>query len=492
MDNKNNKHAIIKQIVAVFFIQASSTIAFAVFYSGLSIFLTQNKHYSQESAALVTGLFLSLNYLLPLIGGIIAERITSYKNIYYIGAVASVIGCLVLAYTSYLYLGLALFLMSSVSNVCLNMFITSLFSSEQYMERRVAFTWNYIGMNLGFMLGYLFAGFSTISNSYDYLFILMSLVIVAALFLTGFFIKEPTVTTALKYRSKFTNITLCMLAYILLISVITLLFDNVKQSQGGLIFIWILTLICIFYFSFKRTNISDRYNIITFLSFALLSILFWTFYLLSPIAIMQFTQHLVDREIFGFSIAPQWISNVNSFVILLVSPLFTIILTAGRKSNAFFSKTINYFSVGLLFACLSFGILYFGLNFYIHDTHDKLPLWIVLGYLILLAIGEIFISPVSYALIGELIQKPLRGVMTGVWGMNIGIAGLLSSILASHCIVPYINNNGIGLQNILQLQKTFLLIAVFLLISSLTIYFLSKKTRSISHEYHHAFDESSS
>ena len=53
--NKN-----IGQITAIFFIQASSSAAFAVFFSGLSLYLTQQEYFTKEAATVITGVFLSV------------------------------------------------------------------------------------------------------------------------------------------------------------------------------------------------------------------------------------------------------------------------------------------------------------------------------------------------------------------------------------------------------------------------------------------------
>ena len=166
-----NKNSVVGQIVAIFFIEISSAAAFAVFFSGLSLYLTQKEVHSEYSATLITGLFLSLNYFLPLVGGSIANYLISCKKLYCLGTALSLFGCIILALGNNLYLGLSLFLMSSlVTNVCLKMFITELFDESQVKQRIAAFMWSYVGMNAGFLLGYFISGYSTNHNSYTYLF----------------------------------------------------------------------------------------------------------------------------------------------------------------------------------------------------------------------------------------------------------------------------------------------------------------------------------
>jgi POT family proton-dependent oligopeptide transporter len=51
--------------------------------------------------------------------------------------------------------------------------------------------------------------------------------------------------------------------------------------------------------------------------------------------------------------------------------------------------------------------------------------WILACY-ILQSIGELFISPIGYAMVGQLAPIRLRGLMMGMWMMVIGIAAILS------------------------------------------------------------------
>lgn len=465
------KHSIAGQIAAIFFIQASSTSAFAVFYSGLSIFLTKNKIFSQESAAVITGVFLSLNYLLPLIGGAIANRIITYKRLYYLGALSSLIGCLLLTNGNYLYLGLSLFLMSSVSKVCLNMFVTQLFSSEQTTERRIAFTWNYVGMNLGFTIGFFLTGFSTLSNSYNYLFLLMSILMVASLILTKYFVKEPKLSTQLNKPALF-QFMQCALVFTLLVGLIKYTFYYAGAIHNYITLFSIVMLGLFTYYVLLKARESEKENLLKFFGYSAISIVFWVFYMLTPIAIMQLIDHSVQRTIFGFTLAPQWLVNIDSLIILTFAPLLTVQMKRNDSRKKTLKSSLSYFSTAIFFVFCAFVILFLGLHFSFGQT--KLPLLVMLGYLFFLTLGEIFISPASNAIVGELVPEQLRGVMTGVGNMIIGIGVLLASTIASELILPYLSNDGLSVMGSIKLQQLSL-VSGCLLLFVLSILSVSRK-----------------
>ena len=83
-----------------------------------------------------------------------------------------VLGCACIATGSaaMMYWGLALFLTGSGLNVtCLNMMLTQRFAPEDN-RREAAFLWNYAGMNVGFAIGFIVAGYFQKTESYASLF----------------------------------------------------------------------------------------------------------------------------------------------------------------------------------------------------------------------------------------------------------------------------------------------------------------------------------
>lgn len=472
------RNKIFGQISALFFIEMTAAAAFAVFFTGLSLYLTQNKIYSKESATVITGLFLSLNYFLQLIGGMIANRIITYKRLFSLGSIISILGCLLLAKGVDLKLGLALFLMSSfVTNVCLRMFITKLFTEEQVSERRIAFIWNYVGMNLGFLIGGFLSGYYSILNNYHNLFIIMSFCLAISLFLTIIFIKNDDAKNSLK-RSAFSQFGLTSLIMIGLIAAIIIVFKYSAIIENYLAVLSLITSWVLIHYFFQKSDSADKTKFLKFAFYSLLAIGFWTIYMLTPTAFMQLIDNDVQRDIFGFQIAPQWFVNIDTIVILILGPQFAYLLKRRNSSKKAPLNSLEYFNLAFLFITGAFLILLIGL--YTLNAHNKLPTWAVLGYLILLTIGEIFISPIGNSLVGELIPEKTKGLMTGIWSVNIGIGSLFASIIANKFILPYVNKSGLYGANLIQFQNTTFLVSLFLMIFSLLLFIYCKKINLIT------------
>lgn len=115
MNGQKMIHAIQKMpkgVTALYFIQAFSTFSFAILYSSLSLYITQQLGFSSTISNNIVGLFLAFNYVLHLWGGVLGGRYLSNRLLFFITNIMQGAGILVLVLSghSMLYIGLSLFL----------------------------------------------------------------------------------------------------------------------------------------------------------------------------------------------------------------------------------------------------------------------------------------------------------------------------------------------------------------------------------------------
>ncbi len=457
---------VIKQIITIFFIETSSSAAFAFFFSGISLFLTQQKFFSEHDATVITGLFLSLNYFLPLIGGVLANYLISCKKLYCMGIVMSLIGCYFLSFDINLYLGLSLFLMSSlVTNVCLKMFITNLFEVEQRQQRRIAFMWSYIGMNAGFLLGFFISGYSFNQNNFADLFRFMAVLLAVSAFLTFFYINETK-----EHKNTILNQLMAAASLLTLVTLfISILFQFAEFTEKYIAILLIFGMSFYLYQGFRKVKRGERNNFVKFIGYSLLAIVFWSLYMLTPIAFMQLIDHDVQKDFFGIHLAPQWFMNADSIIILIIAPMLAMLMSKAKsKLNQEF-PTIYYFQFSFFICVISLLVLLSG--FYA-AVNMKIPAWAMLGCLVFLAIGETFVSPIGDSLIGELIPSSLHAMMMGYWSMNIGIGAIVATHVSNLLLLPYVNKNGLTPYNLVKLQQNISLICgtIFVLFLGILTY----------------------
>lgn len=436
---------------ALFLIQIFATLGFSVLYSTLILYLTKGLHMNDTLATSITGSFVALNYFLHLLGGYIGGRYLSYRSLFSIAMVLQLIGCILISVPdqSYLLWGLSAFLGGSGLNVtCINCMVTQLFEPDD-KRREAAFLWNYSGMNIGFFIGFALGGYFHLYQAYRELFVLSSLgnLIAFALTLYNWKILKDRDTTfvdaaaAIKKRSRIIG----LVAIVALIFALRGLLQHTTFCNQLILVIGVAMLGLLFALAWKQPGLAERKKIYGYIVLALSSVIFWTLYQLAPMGLNLFIDRNVDRHFLGLLIAPQWIQNINTVVIILGGPLLSIIFTHLRERGISISIPLQ-FSVALLLIGAGFAILPIGIN--MADAQGLTNFnWILASYFLQSA-GELFISPIGYAMVGQLAPVRFRGLMMGTWMMITGVAAILSDYFSkmalgtTDSINPLVTNGG--------------------------------------------------
>lgn len=419
---------------ALFFIQMFSRLAYSVLYSTLVLYATNRLHLSDKISTNITATFIAFNYALHLLGGFIGGRFFSYRSLFSIGIILQVIGCALISIPEIttLYWGLAAFLTGAGLKVtCLNCLLTQLFVPDD-KRREAAFLWNYSGMNVGFFIGLTVSGYLQLQNAYHSLFLFAGFGNLFVLLLIAF--KWNTLNDVqtefikLKRKKKYFANLKGILCIIFLILALHILLQNAHLSNGLILSTGIFIAFVIGYLALKQPTPEENKKIWAYLILALTSLVFWTLYQLVPMALTLFIERNVNRHYFGMLIAPQWVQNINCIVIIFGAPLLSILFTWMRGRGIRLAVPIQ-FGIALLLIGLSMELLPIGI--YFADAHGYINFnWILLSY-ILQSIGELFISPIGYAMVGQLAPVHLQGLMMGAWLMISGVATTLSGYFSN-------------------------------------------------------------
>lgn len=414
---------------ALFFIQIFSTLGFSVLYSTLILYATKGLGMSDTLATSITGSFIALNYFLHLLGGYVGGRFLSYRSLFGLGMLSQIMGCLLISVPSadFLLWGLAFFLGGSGLNVtCINCMVTQLFDPDD-KRRESAFLWNYSGMNIGFFIGFSAGGYFHIHQAYHELFILSALGNLIALVLTLYNWKtlrdHDTVFMETKEDRKNKLRLIGFTMVVALVLTIRFMLEHTTLSNDLIMLIGASMLVLMCVLTAQQHNPDQRRKMAGYIVLALSSVIFWTLYQLAPMGLNLFIDRNVDRHIMGIEIAPQWIQNINTVVIIFGGPLLSVIFTHLREKGMNINIPLQ-FSCALLLIGTAFALLPVGISF--ADANGLTSFYWVLVCYVLQSTGELFISPIGYAMVGQLAPKRLRGLMMGIWMMITGIAAILS------------------------------------------------------------------
>jgi len=421
----------------LFFIQIFSTLSYSVLYSTLVLYMTNGLGLPKSFATSITAIFIAFNFGLHLLGGFMGGRLLSNRALFSWGMAAQILGCVLLSIpsTTFLYWGLAAFLTGSGLNVtCINCMLTQRFSPED-KRRESAFLWNYSGMNIGFFAGFTVSGYFQLQGNYHQLFLLASLGnLIALLFVLYNWASLGDKETVLSKKTLKQQRNLSSIGFICVLLMIPALMLFLKSANvsntliagTGLFMVFVLATL-----AFQQPNDAAKQKMLAFIALMFASLVFWTLYQIAPMGLTLFIKHNVDSQLFGYTIPPQWVGNINTFIIVIGGPSLSVLFNHLRKKGVNINIP-SQFAVALLFIGLGFIVLPIGISTASSSglTHFN---WIILSY-VFQSLGELFISPIGYAMVGQLAPANLQGVMMGSWMMVSGVAATFSGYF-SHLMV---------------------------------------------------------
>jgi POT family proton-dependent oligopeptide transporter len=412
----------------LFFIQIFCTLGYAVLYSTLVLYATRHLHFPAIKAAAIMGVFGAFNYGLHLFGGYLGGRFLSNRNLFVGGMILQVIGCALISMGSLtlFYWGLALFLTGSGLNVtCVNMMLTQRFKPED-IRREGAFLWNYAGMNIGFFVGFTAAGYFQLTESYASLFIFATIGNFLAIVLAGAKwniiadLNTPLLSAnPVEFKQRFIAGVAILCG---LVPVVWYLLQS-DWTEKLIKFICLLVAIMLIYLTMIHKDQREKNNMKAYLILTLSSLVFWSLYQMAPNGLQLFAINNVDLVVWGHVVAPQWIQNINTMVIVFGGPLMSA-LFVHLRAKGWNIDVPKQFATSLILMGLGFLALPAGIVF--ANAQGLSPFfWLFLSY-VLQSIGELLIMPVGYAMIGRMAPKQYQGVMMGSWMLVTGLASLFA------------------------------------------------------------------
>lgn len=417
-------------IRALFFIQIFSTLSYSVLYSTLVLYTTKGLHLGADKAIAITGTFVAFNFFLHLLGGYIGGRLLSYRLLFCIGMTSQALGCATLSMVNIdsLYWGVAIFLTGCGLNVtCVNCMVTQLFEPHD-KNRETAFLWNYSGMNIGFFIGFALSGLFQIHQNYTFLFLsagLSNIITIGITLINWKVLKD--VGTHLSHVKGGPQLRLGIIGLLMIIALsfaLRWLLNHSIFSNEFIIVVGSIMLIVIAGIAFQQKIKEAGRKIWAFLILALASLIFWTLYQMAPMGLTLFYIHNVDHNIMGFTVPPQWLMNINTIIIIIAGPALAYFLK-WMRSKGKIVRIPYQFAISLCLIGIGFILLTVGIYFANAKGLSAFP-WIIISY-VFQSLGEILISPIGYAMIGQLIPPKLQGLMMGTWLMISGVAATLSN-----------------------------------------------------------------
>ncbi len=345
----------------------------------LTLYMTEKLQFSDALAGQVYGLYLGAVYFMPLFGGYLADRVIGYNRAVMAGALIMAVGyaSVALGPLPFFFIGLGLvacgngLLKPNVSTIVGNLY------RDKGELADSAYNIFYMGINIGaFLAPY---GVAALRARFGWGPAFFSSAVGMLLSFLTFFLFRKHVAAAGERNAA----------------------SATPEAP-------------------PEPSEARRRTLALLVVFAI-AVIFW-------IAFYQngFTLTLWARDNTATTIAPEIFQAVNPLGIILFSPLLVMAWTWLRKRNAE-PSTPGKMLIGLLFTAAMFGVMATA-GFVGGDAGRVSPAWLVSAYL-LIAVGEICLSPMGLSLVAKVAPPNLRGALMGGWFVATSLGGYFAGML---------------------------------------------------------------
>jgi POT family proton-dependent oligopeptide transporter len=400
-------------------------------------------------AAAIYGLYTASAYILALPGGWIADRFWGCKRAIIAGGVIIMIGHILLAVSgsaaAIFFVGLACIAIGTgLLKPNISTMVGQLYDRNDIGGRDAGFSFFYMGINIGAILGGLIAGYLGENWGWHWGFgaaaVAMLLGLINFLRASRTSLRDKGGTPAVHLHPDAATgrrdhvVTGAIGGLVVLLVAVSALTGQISlasaqglaQAMGMVIITIAIGFFLNIYFAGDLSGAEKRRMIV--LAFLFVgAALFWSGFEQAGSSLNLFANDLTRREIGSFTVPASWFQNLNSLFIIILTPAFAAfwIYAEERWTIPVFVK----FGLGLIFMGLGYLILVPAAH--TAATGVKVSaLFLVCTYL-LHTVGELMLSPVGLSTFSRLAPERFTSQMMGFWFVAASLGNLMAGLLAA-------------------------------------------------------------
>ena len=369
-------------LYVLFFTELWERYSFYSMMAILSLYMNEALHFDVAHVGRVYGAYNAGVYLMPVAGGLIADRWLGFSRAIIVGGVLMMLGHLVLGVEAlpFFYSGLALLacgsglLKPNVSTLVGNLY------RDRPQLRDQGFNIYYMGVNVGAFVSPLTVAWLRAHYGWSVAFMSAAgaMLVSLAIFIA---FNRHIAAAAVKVDDAA---------------------GEVMTSVPG----------------------EARSRIITLLAIFGISLVFW-------IAFYQifYTFTFWARDSTATTWSPETFQTFEPLGVILLSPVLVAIWASLQRRGTEPSTPVKML-LGVMLVAAAFGTLAYAGSIG-GNTGRVSPAWLICANL-LIAVGEISLSPMGMSLVNRLSPPRLRGLMMGGWFASLGIGGYLSGSIGAY------------------------------------------------------------
>jgi POT family proton-dependent oligopeptide transporter len=453
-----------KGLFVLFFTEMWERFSYYGMRALLIFYLTKHFLFTDGEASLIYGAYTALVYLMPVLGGILADRYLGARKAVTFGAVLLVLGHIGMAiegdpaqmaggmvdrgdsrlFIFFVSLGLISagvgFLKANISTM-----VGSLYEGND-PRRDGGFTIFYMGINLGSLIAALLCGWlgETYGWSYGFGAAGIGMLFGLVVFLGGQRhlgnVGLPP-HPAMLYE-KVAGLTRENWVYaggagLALLSSLMLYADQIigklvgEFSMMGLVLLGfaLLMALVVTVFAFTRCTPVERDRLLVLTILIFFSMVFWALFEQAGSSLNLFADRAMDRTFMGTEIRASMFQSLNPLFIIILAPVFSWgwVRLADRGLEP---STPAKFSIGIMLVGAGFLALVLGIELS-GDADGLTALWWVVLLYLLHTLGELCLSPVGLSMVTRLSVPRIVGMMMGIWFLATAFANYIAGIIAN-------------------------------------------------------------
>lgn len=403
----------------------------------LVLYMVQKFKFTDTHADFLFAAFSALVFLLPCVGGYIGDKVLGTKRTILLGAVVLALGYLLLSipHNSPAFLALPLAVIA-VGNGLFKANPSSLLSKVyEGTDHNVdgGYTLYYMAVNIGaFMSMNLMPILSEYFGWHIAFSVCFAGLVVAII---NFLLMKHNVKhigskpDAAPMRKDYLVYVLVLAAGLIAACYYLLTYYSVM--------VWLLSIgtvgLVLYYLGLTyKAKKHERSGMILFIALFAQAIIFFVLYFQMPTSLTLFALRNVHHSILGIPIQPAQFQMLNTFWIMVMSPVLALVYHALSRNKKDFSLPAK-FSFGIFLAGLAFLSLPLGMLF--NHAGVISGMWLVLSYG-LQSTGELLVSALGLALAARYVPQRFMGFTMGLWFLAVSIASVIAGKVASFASIP--------------------------------------------------------
>ncbi|MDS9469201.1 peptide MFS transporter [Paracoccus sp. MBLB3053] len=401
-------------------------------------------------AVAIYGIYTSAVYILALPGGWVADRFWGARRAILVGAVIIIVGHVLLAIAGS---AVAVF-MSGLACIAIgtgllkpniSSMVGELYDKDDIGGRDAGFSFFYMGINVGAILGGFVAGYLGESWGWHWGFGAAAVAMLAGLLnfihagrgaLQGKGARPPihhhpdAASASFDHRA---TAALVGAAAVLILGLMLSGWLNLSSAEGiaGAMGVLIATVAIGFFlniFLAGDLTADEKRRMVVLGILFLAAAVFWSRFEQAGSSLSIFAADLTDRQIGMFEVPASWFQNLNPAFIILLTPLFAAFWLMAQRRGWDISVFVKF---GLALILVGVGFLLLVPAAKIAATGTKVSFLFLFGTFLIHTCAELLLSPVGLSTFSRLAPERFVSQMMGFWFLAASLGSLIAGLLAS-------------------------------------------------------------